>query len=290
MTVGGRWIPQNSGRCETFCGLIRRINCSTTSLSAAPDPPRGRRRLCRPPAHTVSGSRHQASRINCKPFSTLDTESGAGGELAAIRKHTRWRQRVRPAPGFRCRNSGGRQRQRQLTVSVAVSVTVSVSEGRVRGSDPAARPRRPPPGRPMSTRCRPARCQREPSQPRRHQDTKKTTKDSFRVHLGSLVSWWFSLGRVGLDHLQALPSAMTLRAVVGSCRCQLPLPQFPATATATATVPAAVDPVDLHRRMLSGRAVGKSEIRNPKWAGGWSTPPPRSRGGGSSRSKWSGSA
>jgi hypothetical protein len=77
------------------------------------------------------------------------------------------------------------------SVSVAVSVTVSVSEGRVRGSDrgsePAARSRHGQAESTISRYCRLSRRRREPSQPRRHQDTKKTTKDSLREHLGALV-------------------------------------------------------------------------------------------------------
>jgi hypothetical protein len=112
-----------------------------------------------------------------------------------------------------------------------------------------------------------SRRQRGPSQPRRHQDTKKNTKESLREHLGALVSWWFNFGRVGLDNLQALPPAMTLRAAARGCRCPLQLPLSATTAAATAAVTEAVDAVNLHRRMLSGWVGGnpKSEIRNSKF-------------------------
>jgi hypothetical protein len=39
-----------------------------------------------------------------------------------------------------------------------------------------------------------ARCQREPSQPRRKQDTKKNTKGSLCEQLRALVSSWFTGG------------------------------------------------------------------------------------------------
>ena len=173
-----------------------------------------------------------------------------------------------------------------VAVSVTVSVTVSVSEGRVRGSDRGseaeARPRH---GHlrvdfwqalsPLQASARAVTTTKTP----RHQDTKKNTKESLREHPGALVSWWFNFRRVGLDDLQALPPAMTLRAAAGGCRCPLPLPLSPVTAAATApaTAPAVVDPVDLHRHMLNGWLGGnpkseirnsKFEIRNPKWAGG----------------------
>jgi hypothetical protein len=173
------------------------------------------------------------------------------------------------------RDSGRRQWQMTVTVSVAASVTVSVSEGRVRGSDrgieSAARPRHGQAESTISRYCRLSRRRREPSQPRRHQDTKKTTKDSLREHLGALVVQ----PRAGEPRP---PAGYSIRDDAACCGRELWLSTAAATVTATATAtetatataPEAVDPVDLHRLILSGWVGGnpKFEIRNPKWAGG----------------------
>ena len=117
---------------------------------------------------------------------------------------------------------------------------------RVRGQRPGQRTdvataAWPPPGRPMTRNRHLSRRQRKPSQPQRHQDTKKNTKESLRAHLGILVVqlWSGCRRRAGVSAtrgpeedcngapIRALPLAPAPAAAFGRCRCRGTWPRFP---------------------------------------------------------------
>ena len=152
-----------------------------------------------------------------------------------------------------------------MTVSATVSVTVSASEGSDRGSEQAARPRQ---GQARSTTTRHLRlwkCQREPSQPRRHQDTKKNTKDILRAHLGVLVVQ----PRAGGSGRHA---SSTTRDDAACCGWRLPLPTATVPGHCRCHCPRALQlPLPLPRKLLipwtctaACSAGGWVEIPNPK--------------------------